>query len=74
MPTTTRNQKKAAVMTEALKIFFSSARFAVAGASSDPSKYGHKGNLTSNSLHRFYAKLLIYRSKSFNGTSRIPSR
>lgn len=30
-------------MESALKTFFSSPRFAVAGASSDPSKYGHKG-------------------------------
>jgi predicted CoA-binding protein len=29
-------------MEAALKTFFSSPRFAVAGASSDPSKYGHK--------------------------------
>ncbi|KAJ4360438.1 uncharacterized protein N0V89_001001 [Didymosphaeria variabile] len=29
-------------MEAALKIFFSSPRFAVAGASSDPSKFGHK--------------------------------
>ncbi|KAF1843437.1 NAD(P)-binding protein [Cucurbitaria berberidis CBS 394.84] len=29
-------------METALKIFFSSPRFAVAGASSDPTKYGHK--------------------------------
>ncbi|PSN69479.1 NAD(P)-binding protein, partial [Corynespora cassiicola Philippines] len=41
MPTT-RNQRKEAAMTEALKIFFSSPRFAVAGASSDTSKFGHK--------------------------------
>lgn len=30
-------------MEAALKTFFSSPRFAVAGASSDPSKFGHKG-------------------------------
>lgn len=44
MPTT-RGQKKALEMEAALKTFFSSPRFAVAGASSDPSKYGHKGML-----------------------------
>ncbi|KAF2002290.1 NAD(P)-binding protein [Amniculicola lignicola CBS 123094] len=41
MPTT-RGQAKALEMDAALKIFFSSPRFAVAGASSDTSKYGHK--------------------------------
>ena len=41
MPTT-RGQKRATDMEVALKTFFSSPRFAVAGASSDPSKYGHK--------------------------------
>jgi hypothetical protein len=30
-------------MEAALKTFFSSSRFAVAGASSDPTKFGHKG-------------------------------
>ncbi|KAJ4291855.1 hypothetical protein N0V90_009751 [Kalmusia sp. IMI 367209] len=38
----TRGQKRDADMEAALKTFFSSPRFAVAGASSDPSKYGHK--------------------------------
>jgi predicted CoA-binding protein len=42
MPTT-RGQKKAGEMEAALKTFFSSPRFAVAGASSDPTKYGHIG-------------------------------
>jgi predicted CoA-binding protein len=32
-------------MEAALKTFFSSPRFAVAGASSDPNKYGHKSTL-----------------------------
>ncbi|KAF1946950.1 NAD(P)-binding protein [Clathrospora elynae] len=41
MPTT-RAQNRSAEMEAALKVFFSSPRFAVAGASSDPSKYGHK--------------------------------
>ncbi|KAF2013067.1 NAD(P)-binding protein [Aaosphaeria arxii CBS 175.79] len=41
MPTT-RSQKKEAQMSEALRIFFSSPRFAVAGASSDTAKFGHK--------------------------------
>ncbi|KAF1830721.1 NAD(P)-binding protein [Decorospora gaudefroyi] len=41
MPTT-RSQKRDAEMEAALKTFFSSPRFAVAGASSNPSKYGHK--------------------------------
>ncbi|UPX20958.1 uncharacterized protein EKO05_0011165 [Ascochyta rabiei] len=41
MPTT-RDQKRDADMEAALKIFFSSPRFAVAGASSDPSKFGHR--------------------------------
>ncbi|EMD64773.1 hypothetical protein GGP41_002953 [Bipolaris sorokiniana] len=41
MPTT-RGQQHAADMEAALKLFFSSPRFAVAGASSDPHKYGHK--------------------------------
>ncbi|OAL03630.1 NAD(P)-binding protein [Phaeosphaeriaceae sp. SRC1lsM3a] len=38
----TRGQKREEEMEAALKTFFSSPRFAVAGASSDPSKYGHK--------------------------------
>ncbi|USP73573.1 NAD(P)-binding protein [Curvularia clavata] len=41
MPTT-RGQQRNAEMEAALKLFFSSPRFAVAGASSDPAKYGHK--------------------------------
>ncbi|CBX90898.1 hypothetical protein LEMA_P059320.1 [Plenodomus lingam JN3] len=41
MPTT-RSQNREADMEAALKTFFSSPRFAVAGASSDPNKYGHK--------------------------------
>lgn len=44
MPTT-RGQKKDAEMEAALKTFFSSPRFAVAGASSDPTKFGHKGQI-----------------------------
>lgn len=44
MPTT-RGQKRDAEMEAALKVFFSSPRFAVAGASSDPHKYGHKSTL-----------------------------
>jgi len=39
----TRGQKRTEDMEAALKIFFSSPRFAVAGASSDPKKFGHKG-------------------------------
>lgn len=42
MPTT-RLQSRESAMEAALKTFFSSPRFAVAGASSDPTKYGHKG-------------------------------
>ncbi|KAF1980135.1 NAD(P)-binding protein [Bimuria novae-zelandiae CBS 107.79] len=38
----TRSQKRTSAMEAALRTFFSSPRFAVAGASSDPSKYGHK--------------------------------
>ncbi|CAI6337450.1 unnamed protein product [Periconia digitata] len=38
----TRGQTKSAEDMEALKIFFSSPRFAVAGASSNPSKFGHR--------------------------------
>ncbi|KAF2242850.1 NAD(P)-binding protein [Trematosphaeria pertusa] len=38
----TRGQKREAEMEAAFKTFFSSPRFAVAGASSDSSKYGHK--------------------------------
>ncbi|KAH8729024.1 CoA binding domain-containing protein [Phaeosphaeriaceae sp. PMI808] len=38
----TRGQQREADMEAALKTFFSSPRFAVAGASSDPRKYGHK--------------------------------
>ncbi|KAF1960688.1 NAD(P)-binding protein [Byssothecium circinans] len=38
----TRGQKRSAEMESALKTFFTSPRFAVAGASSDPHKYGHK--------------------------------
>ncbi|KAL6710983.1 hypothetical protein ACN47E_006858 [Coniothyrium glycines] len=38
----TRGQKRETDMEAALKTFFSSPQFAVAGASSDPSKYGHK--------------------------------
>jgi hypothetical protein len=30
-------------MEAALKTFFTSSRFAVVGASSDPTKFGHKG-------------------------------
>jgi hypothetical protein len=41
----TRGQKRETDMEAALKTFFASPRFAVAGASSDPSKYGHKGTL-----------------------------
>ncbi|OAL48031.1 NAD(P)-binding protein [Pyrenochaeta sp. DS3sAY3a] len=41
MPTT-RLQSRESAMEAALKTFFSSPRFAVAGASSDPTKYGHK--------------------------------
>jgi hypothetical protein len=37
----TRGQKREEEMDTALKTFFSSPRFAVAGASSDPNKYGH---------------------------------
>ncbi|KAF2035097.1 NAD(P)-binding protein [Setomelanomma holmii] len=40
MPST-RGQKRESQMEAALKTFFSSPRFAVAGASSDPSKYGN---------------------------------
>lgn len=32
-------------MNSAVKNFFASPRFAVAGASSDPSKFGHRGKL-----------------------------
>jgi predicted CoA-binding protein len=39
----TRAQKRDIEMEAALRTFFASPRFAVAGASSDPSKYGHKG-------------------------------
>ena len=39
----TRAQKQDIEMEAALRTFFTSPRFAVAGASSDPSKYGHKG-------------------------------
>lgn len=38
----TRTQKRDIEMEAALRTFFTSPRFAVAGASSDPSKYGHK--------------------------------
>ncbi|ORX94640.1 CoA binding domain-domain-containing protein, partial [Clohesyomyces aquaticus] len=38
----TRGQKQAEEMKSALKIFFSSPRFAVAGASSDPRKFGNR--------------------------------
>ncbi|KAF2684348.1 NAD(P)-binding protein [Lentithecium fluviatile CBS 122367] len=38
----TRAQNRDTEVETALQIFFSSPRFAVAGASSDPSKYGHK--------------------------------
>jgi hypothetical protein len=38
----TRKQQRDTDMEAALKTFFSSPRFAVAGASSDPNKYGHK--------------------------------
>ena len=44
MPTT-RGQKRDAEMEAALKLFFSSPRFAVAGASSDPNKFGHRSTL-----------------------------
>lgn len=48
MPTT-RGQKKEEEMEAALKTFFSSPRFAVAGASSDPNKYGHKSQYRTRS-------------------------
>ncbi|KAF2113447.1 CoA binding domain-containing protein [Lophiotrema nucula] len=38
----TRGQKKKEDMEAAFKVFFGSKGFAVAGASSDPSKFGHK--------------------------------
>ncbi|KAF2656898.1 NAD(P)-binding protein [Lophiostoma macrostomum CBS 122681] len=41
MPTT-RGQKQTADMEAALKTFFASPKFAVAGASSDPAKFGHR--------------------------------
>jgi hypothetical protein len=44
MPST-RSQRREEEMEAALKTFFSSPRFAVAGASSDPNKYGHKSTL-----------------------------
>lgn len=37
-------------MTSAAKNFLGSPRFAVAGASSDPSKFGHRGVLTHPTL------------------------
>lgn len=40
-------------MEAAFKTFFSSPRFAVAGASSDSSKYGHKGKLNLPSASPF---------------------
>jgi hypothetical protein len=55
MPTT-RGQQREADMEVALKTFFSSPRFAVAGASSDPSKYGHK------SMQTFKAKPQPFRN------------
>ena len=39
----TRGQKKKEEMDSAFKVFFGSKGFAVAGASSDPRKFGHKG-------------------------------
>lgn len=33
-------------MEKSLKTFFSSPQFAVVGASSDPTKFGHKGKIT----------------------------
>lgn len=33
-------------MEKSLKTFFSSPQFAVIGASSDPTKFGHKGKIT----------------------------
>jgi hypothetical protein len=53
MPTT-RSQKREADMEAALKTFFSSPRFAVAGASSDPSKFGHKGNSPPTAAAQLY--------------------
>jgi hypothetical protein len=46
----TRAQKRDTTMEAALRTFFSSPRFAVAGASSDPSKYGHKGESTLHTI------------------------
>jgi predicted CoA-binding protein len=46
----TRGQKRESEMEAALRTFFSSPRFAVAGASSDPAKYGHKSK-----SHCFYS-------------------
>jgi len=45
----TRGQTREADMEAALRTFFSSPRFAVAGASSDPSKFGHKS--TNSNTH-----------------------
>lgn len=49
----TRGQPRTEQMEAALKTFFSSPRFAVAGASSDPRKYGHKSMLNPNHFFLF---------------------
>ena len=50
-------------MEAALKTFFSSPRFAVAGASSDPTKFGHKGNNKDQASATFHIRAFI-RSRS----------
>jgi len=44
----------------ALKLFFSSPRFAVAGASSDSSKYGHKGPTLIHCLYLLINELVVF--------------
>jgi predicted CoA-binding protein len=57
MPST-RSQKCEEEMEAALKTFFSSPRFAVAGASSDPNKYGHKSTLIRTPSDTLYEHML----------------
>jgi hypothetical protein len=49
MPTTRGQKRDADMEAAALKTFFSSPSFAVAGASSNSAKYGHKSKLTTAS-------------------------
>jgi hypothetical protein len=66
-------------METALKNFFTSPRFAVVGASSDPAKFGHKGKSLqvesglSSADKKGYGQLITSFIKCSLGISLIPS-